>query len=357
MTAALLPSEKFSSDQNRWQAVVQRDPAAASAFVYAVRTTGIFCRPGCAAKRPLRKNVQFFDSRSEARAAGFRPCRRCQPEKTSGVSREAELVSRACRQIEQATQAPSLAELADEAGLSRFHFQRLFKATTGVTPHEYATAHRTARVREQLQQGSSVTAAIYEAGFNTSSSFYATAEASLGMTPVAYRDGGRGTTIRFGLGQCSLGAILVAATQRGVCWISLGDDPAELVHELQTRFAQAELIGADAEFEQWLSAVIGLVDAPRLGVSLPLDIQGTAFQQRVWRALREIPPGSTTTYTALAQQLGLPTAVRAVASACAANSLAVAIPCHRVVRLNGNLAGYRWGMERKRLLLERELDS
>lgn len=353
-TTRQLP-QPFSSTQSRWQAVIDRNSAAVAAFVYAVKTTGVFCRPGCASKLPLRKNVRFFDTAAAARAAGFRPCRRCRPESESAVSRTTELVARACRTIEQATEIPSLTQLASQAGLSRFHFQRLFKATAGVTPQEYALAKRAERVATELQQGRSVTDAVYRAGYRTNSSFYDKATTSLGMTPAAYRARGRGVTIRFGVGECSLGAILVAATQLGVCAISLGADPDELIGELQQRFAQAELIGGDAEFERWMATVIGMVERPQLGGSLPLDIQGTVFQQRVWRALREIPLGTTTTYTELARKLRQPNAVRAVASACAANSLAVVIPCHRVVRLDGDLAGYRWGIERKRLLLAREL--
>ena len=263
-------------------------------------------------------------------------------------------VALACRAIEAADEPPPLAELAAGAGMSAYHFHRVFKRVTGVTPKAYAAAHRARRVREALSKRSSVTDALYDAGFNSTGRFYESSGKLLGMTPSAYRDRGVGTHIRFAVGQCTLGSILIAATEKGVCAISLGDDPQALVHELEKRFSRAQLVGADSEFERWVARVVGFVEHPALGLDLPLDIRGTAFQQRVWQALREIPPGSTATYSEIAKRVGAPRAVRAVAGACAANCLAVAIPCHRVVRSDGSLSGYRWGVERKRRLLDRE---
>ena len=273
----------------------------------------------------------------------------------AGRSRHAATVAAACRRIERAEQAPSLAVLAREAGLSPHHFQRVFKAIAGVTPKAYAQAHRAKTVRGELARpGARVTDAMFDAGYNASSRFYAHASAMLGMTPTQYRDGGVDARIMFALGQCSLGAILVACSARGVCAISLGDDPEALLRELQDRFPCAELVGGDAGFEALVARVVGFVEAPRVGLDLPLDVRGTAFQQRVWDALRRIPPGETASYTEIARAIGAPKSVRAVARACATNTLALAIPCHRVVRSDGALSGYRWGVARKRALLERE---
>src|SRR5690606_17699959 len=244
--------------------------------------------------------------------------------------------------------------LAADAGLSPFHFHRIFKATTGVTPREYAEAHRAGRVRAELARARSVTEAIYDAGFNSNSRFYERADRVLGMKPASFRDGGAGTSIRFAVGQCSLGAILVAQSERGVCAILLGDDAERLVHDLQDRFPKARMLGGDGAFEAVVAMVVGMVEQPALGLNLPLDVRGTAFQQRVWQALQQVPPGETVTYSAIAERIGAPRAVRAVARACAANPLAVAIPCHRVVRRDGDLSGYRWGIDRKRMLLDRE---
>jgi AraC family transcriptional regulator of adaptative response/methylated-DNA-[protein]-cysteine methyltransferase len=260
-----------------------------------------------------------------------------------------------CRVIETAEETPSLAALAKRAGLSPYHFHRVFKAVTGVTPRAYAAAHRTNRVRHELQKRSkTVTAAIYDAGFNSGGRFYETSDQVLGMTPTDYRAGGADREIHFAVGECSLGSILVGQSPKGVCAILLGDDPDALVRDLQDRFPRATLVGGDKAFEQTSARVIGFVEAPALGLDLPLDLRGTAFQQRVWQALREIPLGSTATYTEIAARIGAPNGARAVAQACGANALAVAIPCHRVVRTDGSLSGYRWGVERKRNLLERE---
>ncbi|WP_088156528.1 bifunctional transcriptional activator/DNA repair enzyme AdaA [Achromobacter xylosoxidans] len=262
-------------------------------------------------------------------------------------------VERACRALE-AEQPPDLSTLAEQAGMSRFHFHRVFKAATGITPKAYADALRAGRARQQLKQSASVTDAMYDAGFNSSGRFYEAAPAILGMTPTAFRKSGEGVDIRFAVAQCSLGALLVAASDTGICEIALHEDPEQLVRNLQDRFKAARLIGADAQFESWVAAVVGFVEDPSRGLDLPLDVRGTAFQRQVWQALREIPVGATATYTDIAERIGSPRAVRAVARACATNNIALAIPCHRVVRTDGSLAGYRWGIDRKRELIARE---
>lgn len=345
----------------RWAKVRARDASADGAFVYAVKTTGVYCRPSCAARPALPENVAFFEDRPAAERAGFRPCRRCKPDEPPAAERRAALVAAMCRQIDEADESgaapPTLDELAAEVGLSAFHAHRLFKAVTGLTPKGYAAAHRRARVRDSLAERPSVTDAIYDAGYSSSSRFYDKSTELLGMTPTQYRQGGRELPIRFAIGQCSLGAVLVAATARGVCAISLGDDPEALAHELEAQFPHAQLMGGDSDFEQLVARVVGLVEQPGArapGAELPLDVRGTAFQQRVWRALSKIPAGHTASYAQIAKAIGAPSASRAVAQACGANTLAVAIPCHRVVRTDGALSGYRWGVERKRQLLERE---
>jgi AraC family transcriptional regulator of adaptative response/methylated-DNA-[protein]-cysteine methyltransferase len=301
--------------------------------------------------------VAFHASAAEAERAGFRPCRRCKPDQASPATQQAAMVAELCRFIEQAEQAPTLEVLAERAGMSTFHLHRVFKATTGVTPKAYASAHRAQRMRHQLEAGGSVTDAIYGAGYGSGSRFYEQADQVLGMTASRFRAGGADTAIRFAIGQCSLGAILVARSERGVCAIALGDDPQPLARELQDRFPNARLIGGDAEFERLVAQVVGFVEAPQLGLDLPLDVRGTAFQQRVWQSLQSIPPGRTLSYAELAERIGAPKAVRAVAQACGANTLAVAIPCHRVVRSDGAPSGYRWGVERKRALIEREAQA
>jgi AraC family transcriptional regulator of adaptative response/methylated-DNA-[protein]-cysteine methyltransferase len=338
----------------RWASVAARDPSADGSFVYSVRTTGVYCRPSCPSRRARPENVRFHSTCDDAAAAGFRPCKRCRPDQPSVREEHAARVTRACRLIEASPRAPTLEALAAEAGMSPFHFHRVFKAVTGLTPRAYAAAHRGRRVRETLERSSTVTRAIYDSGYDSGGRFYAASPDLLGMTPTAYRAGGASAEIRFAVGECSLGSILVARSERGVCAILLGDDPDALARDLQERFPRATLIGGDPGFEQLVAQVVGFIEAPRLGLDLPLDVQGTAFQQRVWQALREIPPGRTASYTDIARRIGAPAAVRAVAGACAANRLAVAIPCHRVVRNDGALSGYRWGVERKRALLERE---
>jgi AraC family transcriptional regulator, regulatory protein of adaptative response / methylated-DNA-[protein]-cysteine methyltransferase len=344
----------ISESDPRWAAVLARDPHADGMFFYAVRTTGVYCRPSCASRRAKPEHVLFFGNRAAAERSGFRPCLRCKPDQPPLAAQHAEKVAAACRQIEASERPPRLAELARAAKLSPFHFHRLFRAITGLTPKAYAAAHRAKRVRTELQRSATVTAAIFDAGFESGGQFYANSSRLLGMRPSDYRAGGRDTRIRFAIGQSSLGAILVAKTAKGICAILLGDDADALVRELQDRFAQANLIGGDAEFEQWVAKVVGLVEQPAVGLALPLDVRGTVFQMRVWQALMQIPPGSTASYTEIARRIGAPKSARAVAQACAANPLAVAIPCHRVVRTDGALSGYRWGIARKRALLDRE---
>ncbi len=347
----------FASDEERWQAVVERNPQAEGRFFYSVRTTGVFCRPTCGSRRPLRENVAFHVSAADARAGGFRPCRRCWPEEKPLSAEWAETVARACRTIESSAELPSTGALAAAAAMSTSHFQRVFKRVTGLTPKAYSQSVRSDRLRTQLQGDRSITDSLYDSGFGSNSRFYSGAGEMLGMTPTTYRSGGAGVAIRFGLGECSLGSILVAATQKGVCAVYLGGDAHELVVELQRRFPNADLTGGDREFEGWMAEVIGLVESPGTGVNLPLDVRGTAFQHLVWQALRQIPPGSTASYSEVARSIGRPHSVRAVAAACAANHLAVVIPCHRVVRTDHGISGYRWGVERKRELLRREAPS
>jgi AraC family transcriptional regulator of adaptative response/methylated-DNA-[protein]-cysteine methyltransferase len=347
-------STAFATLDERRDAVRRRDTGADGVFVYSVRSTGVYCRPSCPSRPARPENVAFHDSCDQAEAAGFRACLRCKPRQPPLAQRQAEAVAQACRLIESAETEPDLETLARGVGISRFHLHRLFKAHTGVTPKAYAAAYKAQRIRSELAQGASVTDAAYEAGFNSSGRFYAAADGMLGMKPSRFRAGGSGETIRFAVGQCSLGAILVAATARGICAILIGDDPEPLVRDLQDRFPRALLVGGDAGFEDTVAQVVGFVEAPGMGLNLPLDVRGTAFQQRVWQALREIPAGKTVSYAELAERVGLPAGARAVAGACAANAIAVAIPCHRVVRNDGSISGYRWGVERKQALLERE---
>ncbi len=344
----------FADDAGRWQALVERDRNADDEFWYSVRTTGVYCRPSCAARLAKRENVCFHDSCEQAEQAGFRPCKRCRPKDAPLATRQNDLVARACRLIAESETNPTLTQLSDSVGLSRHHFHRMFKTATGVTPKGYANAHRTGRVRDRLTKRASVTQAIQAAGYQSNAQFYATATERLGMTPTEFRAAGKHVDIRFAVGECSLGSILVAATAKGICAILLGDDPDALARDLQARFSQATFRAGDATFERWVAGAVALVEQPALGINLPLDIRGTAFQIRVWNALRRIPTGSTVTYTDIATQIGRPTAARAVAQACAANAIAVAIPCHRVVRTDASLAGYRWGVERKAELLKRE---
>ncbi|EKF74083.1 bifunctional regulatory protein/DNA repair protein [Alcanivorax hongdengensis A-11-3] len=334
----------------RWQQIVDRDPRANGQFVYAVVTTGIYCLPSCPSRRARPENIRFYASADAAQQAGYRPCRRCRPDQPDALG---ERLTAICRQIEQAESMPTLETLARQAGLSRYHLQRQFKARLGLTPRQYGQALRDRRLREALQGGKSATRAIIDAGYSSTSHAHRHSEKVLGMRPSQYARG-EAQTIYFAVAATSLGALLVAETRRGLCAISLGDEPAPLVEELQERFAGATLIGGDRDFEQRVAQVVALVEQPGLPLPLPLDIRGTVFQQRVWQALRDIPVGETVSYQALAERLGMPGGARAVARACASNTLALAIPCHRVIRTDGGLSGYRWGIERKQCLLDRE---
>lgn len=349
--------QKLSSsvaDDPRWQRIVARDKSADGHLWYSVVTTGVYCRPSCPSRLANPQNVLLHDTLASARATGFRPCRRCNPEGASVEAESAALVTKACRLIEESEEELPLESLAASLGRSPGYFHRVFKSITGLTPKAYSAAHRAKKVRQGLAAGNSVTETIYDAGFNSSGRFYEQSTGMLGMTPSQYRAGGANEELKFAVGQASLGAILVASSKRGVAAILLGDDPAELVRDLQDRFPKAHLIGADREYEALVARVVGMVEQPGVGLDLPLDVRGTAFQQRVWRALQEIPAGETVSYAEVARRIGLPKAVRAVAGACAANSLAIAIPCHRVVRSDRALSGYAWGVDRKRALLERE---
>ncbi|APZ42281.1 bifunctional DNA-binding transcriptional regulator/O6-methylguanine-DNA methyltransferase Ada [Acidihalobacter ferrooxydans] len=341
----------------RWARIVARDRTADGQFWFSVATTGIYCRPSCPSRHAKPENVRIHETVAEAQAAGFRPCKRCNPDGISNVAVNAALIIRACRMMEESTREPSLSDLAAAVDLSPSYFHRIFKAAMGVTPKRYAVGLRAKRVRDGLDKSATVTEAVYGAGFNSSGRFYEKAKDLLGMTPRTYRTGGEREEIRFAVGETSLGSILVASSPKGIVSILIGDDPDVLLRDLQDRFPRAKLIGADADYEALVARVVGLVDTPTLGLDLPLDIRGTAFQQRVWQALREIPPGRTVSYSEIAEKIGAPTAVRAVAGACAANNIAVAIPCHRVVRSDGSISGYAWGVESKRALLAKETNA
>ena len=347
-------SRSTAGEEARWTAVLARDPTCDGQFYYSVATTGVYCRPSCPARRPKRCHVRFHATREAAERAGFRPCKRCKPDQPSLGRQQAEKVAEACRLIETGEDAPKLADLAEAVGLSPYHFHRVFKKVAGVTPKAYASAARNKRVRDHLKRSKTVTEAIYDAGYNSNGRFYASAAQVLGMTPSDFRAGGTNTEIKFAIGHCSLGAILVAASAKGVCAILLGDDAETLAEELRTQFPHAHLSGGDKAFAALVAKVIAFVEAPNAGLDLPLDVRGTAFQHRVWEALRQIPAGSTASYAEIAQAIGAPKAVRAVAGACAANLLAVAIPCHRVVKSDGSISGYRGGVQRKRALLAKE---
>lgn len=336
-------------DDVRWETVRARERD--DRFVFAVRTTSIYCRPGCPSRTPARRNVVAFGDPTAAAQAGFRPCKRCAPNDDAPDADRIRLIGRACALFD-AEDAPSIEAVARAVGLSRFHFQRVFRRVTGVTPGEYLRARRAERFRTRLASGASVTTAIQDAGYGSSSRPYA--NGALGMTPSRYRDGGRGERVTYAIAPCSLGRVLVATTDRGVCAIELGDDDDAVVAALERHVRQAERRRDDAALRATLDAVVALVDDPAAPFALPLDVRGTAFQHRVWNALRAVRPGEPVSYATLARAVGSPNAAQAVGAACAANRLAVAIPCHRVARGDGDLAGYRWGLERKRALLARE---
>lgn len=343
-------------DETLWHAVENRDAACDGEFVYGVVTTGIYCRPSCPSRRPLRANTRYFDDPRAAEAHGFRACKRCRP---AAQSSELERIQDALRYIEAHADEPvRLALLAERAGLSAFHFQRRFKAVAGVTPKEYAEAARLKGLKRSLRESESVTDAIYDAGYGSGSRVYERVDTRLGMTPKQYRSGGEGVPISYAAGTGALGTMLIGATDRGVCFLQFGDDAEALLAALRAEYPAATLVSMAAAqrpaFDAWMQALAAYLDGATPNLDLPLDLSGTAFQLRVWKALLDIPSGAVVSYAELARQVGLPKAVRAVASACAANHVAVAVPCHRVIRGDGSLGGYRWGLARKRTLLDRE---
>ncbi len=348
---AIALSENATQLDPRWQSIMTRDRTADGHFVYGVKTTGIFCLPSCPSRRAKPENVLFFLNCGDAINAGFRPCQRCKPNQLLPNQQHEELIVSLCRFIAESEQEPSLAELSARVGMSTYYLQRTFKQATGVTPKEYARANRVDRLQKSLKQNNTVTHAAFSAGYNSNSQFYADSQKILGMKPKKYKAGGKDMDIYFAIGETTLGSILVAQSERGICAITLGDDPQQLLNELQEKFPNANLIGGDKIYEDTVAQVIGFIESPTPTFNLPLDIRGTVFQQKVWLALQAIKPGETLSYSQLAERIGAPKAVRAVASACARNIIAVAIPCHRIVRNNGDLSGYRWGVERKRALL------
>jgi AraC family transcriptional regulator of adaptative response/methylated-DNA-[protein]-cysteine methyltransferase len=342
----------WGTEDDRWDAITRRDREADGAFFYAVKTTGVFCRPSCASRQPRRENVAFFTDAAAARAAGFRDCKRCQP---GGLPRELDIVNRACAVLDaDPQQRLTLAQLSDAVHVSPFHLQRLFKRVVGVSPRQYQAARRGAALRDALKGGADVTRATLDAGFGSPSRMYDSAPAELGMAPSAYRRKGAGLTVRYASAQTSLGFVLVAATDKGVCKIGFGDDALLLIDELRGEFANAELREDAARLAPFVAQINAYLRGTREDFDLPLDIASTAFKQRVWDALRRIPYGQTRSYSQIAEAVGSPGAVRAVASACATNPVALAIPCHRVVQKGGALAGYRWGLPRKAALLDNE---
>jgi AraC family transcriptional regulator of adaptative response/methylated-DNA-[protein]-cysteine methyltransferase len=346
--------DQYSSKNSRWIAVVQRDQQSDGAFYYGVVTTGIYCRSICSSRLPNRENVKFFDTANLAEEAGFRPCKRCTPQKKRAPNTALEAVHRACQMIEESEVEPTLNQLAEAVGLSPYHFHRLFKKMVGITPKQYAIAHRQDRMRKNLQKNSTVTRAMYESGYASSSRFYENATSSLGMKPTEFQSGGTGKVIRYGIVDSYLGWVLVAVSEIGVCRIDLDDSPDNLKTRMEENFPNAQIIHDDPTITTLISQTIDFLETPMQGYVLPLDIQGTAFQQKVWQALQEIPPGTTVSYGEIAQHIDNPKAARAVAQACGSNQIAVAIPCHRVIRKNGDLGGYRWGLDRKKMILERE---
>lgn len=341
-------------DDTRWNAVLTRDSACDGRFFFAVKTTGVVCRPSCPARTAKRANVVFFEALKDAIAAGFRACRRCKPDGLSQSATDAARIERACALLARAGERLKLDDLAQAVGLSAYHFHRLFKATTGVTPRQYQAELRARSVRDGLAETSSVTAALFDAGYGSAGRFYETAPDVLGMKPGTYKRGGIGETIHAAIAQSSLGQVMVAMTAKGICSVEFGDDPDELRHRLAARFPKARIAAAGADAQSWVDQVIAAIDQKPGKVTLPLDIRGTAFQHRVWSALTQLKRGETVSYADLAQRIGSPSAIRAVASACAQNTIAVLVPCHRVVRSDGALSGYRWGVDRKEALLQRE---
>jgi AraC family transcriptional regulator of adaptative response/methylated-DNA-[protein]-cysteine methyltransferase len=347
-------SNKYGTPAARWRAVIARDHDANGAFVLAVTSTGIFCRPICPAKRPRRDRVIFYDSPAEARRAGYRACLRCKPEDEAFGRRHTDAIAKATSMIRASEPMPSLAQLAKSAGMSAFHFHRLFRRTVGVTPRQFRAQIMVDRAKTALRDGESVTSSLYDAGFSSNSRFYDVAAGRLGMAPRKVGAGGVDETIRFVVRRCELGLVLVAATAKGICEVWLGEDASALSRRLREAYPQAQIASRDPKMNALIKKVVMLVERPRTGIALPLDLRGTAFEMRVWEALRRIPTGETMTYGEIASAIGHPKAARAVGSACARNHVAVVVPCHRAVGADEKLHGYRWGISRKRKLLEAE---
>lgn len=347
-------SDTVAEADPRWRALASRDFTGIEPFLLGVITTGIYCRSGCPSRTPLRRNVRFFATRMEAERAGFRACRRCRPELAATPNRGKEAVTKARSLLDHATEPIALTALAAMVELSPSHLQRIFSQEVGMSPKAYADTLRLQRVQDQLSTGQPVTRAIYEAGFGSSSRFYDTDAKTLGMPPATYRGGGGGVLIHYAVVPSTYGQMLLASTESGLCAIAFGESAPDLVEQLQTRFPKATLTSDDPAFTEWFGHIAAAFQQPGNLPDLPLDIQGTSFQRRVWKALRDIPPGTTISYGELAARIGQPGSARAVAGACAANTLAIVIPCHRVVRENGDLGGYRWGVDRKQALLDAE---
>ncbi|PTY36258.1 hypothetical protein BGP77_02810 [Saccharospirillum sp. MSK14-1] len=343
-----------SLDDQRWHALLERQFDGLAPFLYAVITTGVVCRPDCSSRRPRRENVRFFESLTAAQAAGFRPCKRCRPDAQTPAQQQRQALVAVCRRLENEDPTPTLANLAADLKLSQWHFQRLFRRVMGVTPHQYATEYRAGRLKAALKTATSVTDASYQAGYGSSSRLFEAARSRLSMSPSDYRQGAPGQRLHYGRAPCHLGWVGMVASERGICGIELADDADSLQQRLQQTFAKATLIEAGEAFDEMLSQVVAFLAQPEQVFDLPLDIQGTAFQCQVWQTLRTVPAGQTLSYAELAARLGRPEASRAVAGACAANKLAVVVPCHRITRADGSISGYRWGVERKRQLLEQE---
>ncbi|HEU4390258.1 MAG TPA: bifunctional DNA-binding transcriptional regulator/O6-methylguanine-DNA methyltransferase Ada [Blastocatellia bacterium] len=342
-----------SNEESYWQAVLSRDRRFDGVFVFGVKSTGIYCRPSCPARRPIRKNVAFYSSNRDAETAGLRACLRCKPERPADSI--ADKVTRACRFIDNnLDRRITLSELGAEVGAAPHYLQRSFKRIIGITPHQYAVTQRMASFKNQVRKGATVTHAMYDAGFGSSSRLYERASTGLGMTPATYRKGGAGMKVAFTITASPLNRLLVAATEKGICAVSLGDSDSLLVQTLEREFPKAEIRRDDRGLGRLVRFVLQSIENNRVNETLPLDVGGTAFQRRVWAALQQIPRGSTASYEDVARTIKRPGAARAVARACATNRVAVLIPCHRVVRRDGNLGGYRWGADRKRALLERE---
>ncbi len=347
---------RIVEENSYWRGVLERDRRLDGAFVFAVRSTGIYCRPSCPSRRPARKQVTFFPLPEAAERAGFRPCRRCHPRDTRASNPQTGLVRRVCERIDSNLEEPlKLQALSALLGTSPFHLQRTFKRLMGISPREYADARRMHRFKAHLREGKELTDAMYEAGYGSSSRLYERAASQLGMTPATYRKGGRGMTIGYTVANCPLGRVLVAATERGVCMVSLGDADAVLEAALVSEYPNAEIHRDAPELSKWVKAILSNLNGHERRLDLPLDVEATAFQRRVWQELRHIPYGRTRSYTEVARAIGRPRAVRAVARACATNPVSIVVPCHRVVREDGSLAGYRWGLERKQTLLKNEL--